>query len=104
MVYTSDLSVYFSLYLFVLTDDDGDEGDEGDDDEVKFVEDDLTGIDASNIIPSGSRRASALRSGLAVKRPAVAVPSSSSSSSSAPKAASNFKAKAIADDDEEAEF
>ena len=72
-----------------------------DEDEVKFVPDDLDGIDSSNIIPRGKRR-SALNSGLIVAKPP---PKASIAPSAAPiaKPPVNFKAKSIQDDDDEAE-
>lgn len=93
--------------------DRDDDEDGGDEEGVKFVKDDMEGIDVSNII-TGGRRRSAMASGLATK-PAVpsarAVDTASKASSSkdvpaATKAPANFKSKAIVcdDDDEEAEF
>lgn len=79
------------------------EREDDDEDEVRFVPDDLDGIDTSNIITGSGRRqrTSALASGLA--RKAAAVPAPPAPKSGAP--LQNYKAKSIVeDDDEEAEF
>ena len=79
------------------------EREDDDEDEVRFVQDDLEGIDTSNIISGSGRRqrTSAMASGLS-RKPAAA-PVAPAPKSGAP--IKNYKAKSIVeDDDEEAEF